>query len=493
MPLFDLPVELVGLIFDEIVVSRSFGRMMRLRLVNRHFKFFIDDSIFRLRLLSKFQLSRVVRSSMAREAAASLHAYLHSYTMYQVSRERSVENTVLGRIRIVAEALREQHSDSECLRSLVSLAIEAGGSLMPRELTTYRYGQTNSGIEADVFVAAVYLGREDYVDDAIITGGSLLEDILVGRVKSVIFGSAFEAATMQGDLQMIKMLLRGIPGYYESGSVEDRILHEILYTTSLYHYRNTRSHQAIFDFVLDTIQTNQSTPGSGMSIQLLKSTERFAAIPVNFERANFMLQPFERRSRYSANELLMESIVCGKAEMVRYLLGRGVSPNPTTFTYQGYTSPLVAAIEVGDDTIIKLLLDTEADIHYNADNREGALVTAVWKGRFAVAAMLLNRGVDPNEGEPPPIVFAVLRERLDLFRLLRDHGARLDTPKTGGLAMSIANAHGLSSMQDVLLQEGVSQDIIVSYNKSNRIICSDENSSDNGPDATKALSNLWDI
>ncbi|KAI0458964.1 hypothetical protein F5B21DRAFT_458422 [Xylaria acuta] len=80
--------------------------------------------------------------------------------------------------------------------------------------------------------------------------------------------------------------------------------------------------------------------------------------------------------------------------------------------------------------------------------------------------ILLDRGVNPNVGHPPPVVLAIFKEHLNMFQILRDYGARLDTPETGGLAMALADVHGLSSMQDVLVHEGVSRDVIPDFDLS---------------------------
>ncbi|KAI0533098.1 ankyrin [Xylaria digitata] len=452
----------------------------------RCFKYFTDDSIFRLRLLSKFASDPVFRLSMTGDSARNWRAYFHSYVMYQVLREKPTDTSILGRIRLVSKALCGCDSDLKYLGSLVSLALGVNSPLLLENPSTYRHGRGNWKMKADIFVVAVYLGQKYYVEDDIAKGGSLRRKIRVEHVRSKIFGSAFDAATIQGNLEMIKQLLRGIPEYCEAGTVPDHILHSILRTTSMYHdSTNTRSYQAIFDFVLDTIQMKRSTTSEVLIINLLQAAEHFAAIPINFERAAAMLKSFGHHYLSSPDDLLKGNVVSGKVEMVRYLLDKGASPNPTTPDYPCYTTTLVRAINGGDDTIIRMLLDVKADIKYKAGYRESPLTAAANKGQFALTNTLLNRGVDPNEGYPPPIVSAVRREHLDIFRLLRDHGARLDTPKTGGLAMIIAETHGLSSMRDALLHEGVG-DMHHGHD-----IYATKNTIGEGPEETKALSRLW--
>lgn len=62
---------------------------------------------------------------------------------------------------------------------------------------------------------------------------------------------------------------------------------------------------------------------------------------------------------------------------------------------------------------------------------------------------------------PPPIVIAVFKENSGMFRLLRENGARLDTPETGGWAMALARSHEFCSMIDLLVREGVGKDVVL--------------------------------
>lgn len=124
-------------------------------------------------------------------------------------------------------------------------------------------------------------------------------------------------------------------------------------------------------------------------------------------------------------------------------------------------NPLWRAIcHCDDDTIPRMLLDAGADLNLCPwDNT--ALMSAVWKGRVSLVKLLLDRGADVDDGRPPPIVLAVVKERLDMFQVLREHDARLDTPETGGWAMAVANLNGLCSMVHLLEREGVGRDVIL--------------------------------
>ncbi|KAH8162609.1 hypothetical protein CIB48_g5637 [Xylaria polymorpha] len=464
MPLFHLPVELVALIFDQIVVSRKIARVMRIRLVNAQFKQFIDNSIFRLRLLSTLDRDSYFPKSTRRLSARDSFPYLHSYLMYQVLREQPAVMPRLGRIRLAAQALNGPDGELECLDSLMRLAISVHvyplfweSTVKPEDLD----GGDNADMEADVFVAAVYLGRKDYVALQIAVDNLPCHEHLDGNsVHSTIFGSAFAAATMQGNLEMIKLLLSGIPQYRNAGTVPDCILDDMLIDNSHHiDQGNTCNSQAIFDFVLDTILINKSkSSDKEIHSQSLKLASHRASFPSQFERVGALMPPSYHGHLMDCEDLLMTSVEHGKVEMVRYWLDKGVSPNIEPWD----STPLIKAIMSAstNDTIIAMLLNSNSNPSYKTRYRNNALMTAVWKGRIAVANILLDRGVDPNEGYPPPIVLAIFKEHLSMFRLLRDRGARLDTPETGGLAMAIADSHGLSSMQNVLVHGGRERDVM---------------------------------
>ncbi|KAI0545246.1 ankyrin [Xylaria curta] len=453
MSLFHLPVELVMLIFDQIAVSRTISRVMRIRLVNAQFKQFIDNSVFRFRLLSTFDRDHYFLKSTRRLSVRDCFPYIHSYLMYQVLRAQPSISPHLRRVYLAARALGEL----ERLDSLMRLAISVyvypllgESTAKPEDL-----GECDDAdVEADVFVAAVYLGRKDYIAPRM-TANNLPchEHPNANLVYSTIFGSAFAAATMQGNVEMIKLLLLCTPQYRDAGTLPDRILDDMLIDNSCHiNETSTYNRQALLDFVLDMI-SNESKSGKKMRSQPFILALRHALFPNQFERAAALMP-----SSYlmDSEDLLITNVEQGNVDMVRYWLDKGVSPNIDPWD----STPLIKAIKGSNDTIIRMLLDSGSDLSYKTRYKNNALMTAVWKGRIAIANILLDRGVNPNEGYPPPIVIAIFKENLSMFRLLRDHGARLDTPDTGGLAMAIADSHGLSSMQTILMHEGVSQDVI---------------------------------
>ncbi|RYC63906.1 hypothetical protein CHU98_g2311 [Xylaria longipes] len=288
--------------------------------------------------------------------------------MYQALREQPAVTHRLGRLRLAAQALNGPDGELECLDSLMRLAISVHvypllweSAVKPEDLD----GCDNADMEADAFVAAVYLGRKDYVVLQIAANNLPCHEHPDGNsVHSTIFGSALAAAAMQGNLEMIKLLLLGIPQYRNAGTLPDRILDDMLIDNSRHiDQGNTRNSESVFDFVLDTIQINKSKSGDKEAhSQSLTLASRRASFPNQFERAAALMPPSYHGRLMDSEDLLMTNVEHGKVEMVRYWLDKGVSPNIDPWD----STPLIKAImsASANDTIIKMLLNSNSNASY---------------------------------------------------------------------------------------------------------------------------------
>ncbi|KAJ3580159.1 hypothetical protein NPX13_g407 [Xylaria arbuscula] len=391
MPLFDLPNELLELVFEQFIASR------------RRFKYYIDRSVFRLRSLRKLSFN-IPRWTTQYRADQSL-PYIHSYLMYQILRAEPTTASKFGRIRLVSRILNESDDDLECLSSLVSLA--AHWNIM--HLLKDRHICEKDDIEADVFVAAAYLGREDYVAHLIAKGVPSYESTNADPFRSVVFGFALRAATLKGNLGIIKLLLTRIPQYRSAGSIPRHVLALILDDSSIHKHQPHICDDAVFSFGLGVLD--------------------------------------ETRKRSGNEGLLLDSAEDGNIEMVSFLLKKGISRAPIRVTPRDRAVSNVA--------ILRMLLDCDSDPIFQQSFMRSALTTAVSRGRISMVKVLLDHGANLNHSFPSPIALAIFKENLDMFQLLRYNGARLDTSETGGVAMKLAEIDGLSSMQDVLVREGV--------------------------------------
>ncbi|KAH8649229.1 ankyrin repeat-containing domain protein [Xylariales sp. PMI_506] len=460
MNLFSLPAELQHLIFDEIVLSREIPRVMRIRLVNREFKNHIDAAFFRMRLFERLVDDALLAQKLGRHQAKLQQrqlTYLHTYLTYEVMRATSASST-LGRVRRAAQALCGHDGDagSEAIMShviaLVRLlmgvldlrAILAESTVQPQEID----------LQADITVAAVYLGYKSYVKGLIAEGAQFCCSTESRGVKSSIFGNAFEAAAMQGNLDIIKLLLSTVTEFRDTGILPSSYQHDILRAVSVYGYRD------MFEFAMEAREkqidppTSEAEPLGYTDDLVLESVLKGRVLPDHYEKVAQLLGPshhrFNHRLHGAPSSWLNISVYHGNEGMVRYFLEQGASPNnaDAPLRHQRY-KPLLRAVRQSNDRILKILLDAGADPNWGTS----ALMEAAWKRNVTVARLLINHGGDVNLGSPPPIVVAIYKEDLEMFRLLREHGARLDTPETGGWTMAVARAQGFSSMVDLLISQ----------------------------------------
>lgn len=398
-------------------------------------------------------------------------AYLHSYLTYQALNEPSITSP-LGRIRRAAEALCVQDDDTRSelvttyIKSLVLLAASVDGlSLFQTPATELdNCSGSDPRLEADIHVAAIYLGRKDYVERVIAEGVQFCNTLK--DVRSTVFGEAFAAAASHGDLGMIKLLLLCDDGYKNDGVVKRDTQRRILGIATVY------GHRAAFDFALDTrpfLLPEEAQRRGNADAFIIEYAVRVARRPDHYERLAAILGPnskrFDPKRDGCPTAWLTRSVNSGREQMVRYFLDNGAILNhprahrdssPGLYLYK----PLLPAVRRGHETITKVLLDAGADPNwYSFDDTP--LMEAVWRGSVTLVKLLLERNAEVNEGFPAPIVMAVFKENLDIFHLLRERGARLDTPETGGWAMALARLHGLDSMVDLLIREGVGKDVVL--------------------------------
>ncbi|KAK7936085.1 hypothetical protein PG985_001580 [Apiospora marii] len=479
MHLFDLPPELVGPVFEIIAGSRELKRFMRLRILllfshrcahTGMFRHYIDDVIFRLQLLHRIPKSPskewilAPRREPTHTEACSL---VFRYLAYQAWIETE-PNSLLGRVRRAAVSISEQLDDAGLpavmsrLGSLCRLAAsnENGPGIPwmlfwsedPDEIRFHdgRWSITCSDqdLEDDLCVAAAYLGYRSHIQKVVAQRRLLCPWGPTSQVTSRVFGRTYDAAVMSGDMSMLRLLLSSSPSY-----VPDKPLHRNVRRTTL-ELAAIFGHREAYEFALGSKPDSMRTSVEDVLQEL--------QYPDQYDRALSILHanPFSR-----GIELLSRKARHGHGEMVKYLLDQGISPNHEHGKEEGPFcrpyKPLIQAVEKGNPDIVDLLLERGADPNWFHPTNT-PLMTAARLSRHDIAVALLVGGADVDTGCPPPIVLAVLKEDMDMFRLLRGRfGARLDTPETGGWAMALARLHGLESMVEVLEGEGVGRDVVL--------------------------------
>ena len=88
---------------------------------------------------------------------------------------------------------------------------------------------------------------------------------------------------------------------------------------------------------------------------------------------------------------LQYAVESGKADLVKYLLGRNAEVNSKNLAYN---SPLHTAALLGDLEILKLLLEAEAKVNRVNVRGETPLLLAASKNHWEVVKLLLQRLVE---------------------------------------------------------------------------------------------------
>lgn len=439
----------------------------------------IENAIIRLRLLEGvWGLPETVGS-----AGRAVHGFvlILEYLAHHAWIETNPAS-LLGRIRHTAVTLSQKLGDSSTdavfQRIKILWRLSLGNELwLGYHQTVLGYDPVNTrgrprateisptAQQADLCVAAIYLGYHSYVQGLIAKGYQFCTWGGVRDIESGAFGPAFEAAASKGDVAMLRLLLSSNPNYGLPEPPPSSMRRKILKAAAI------NGHKEAFNFALDLgpfnltdgeLQDSRRFP----EYQCLKSAISSTPHLENYQRGSAMFtansKVFKPRNRGDPYSRLIRKSAAGHLEMVRYFLDKSVPPNmghdpqgsPRT------SLPLVAASVGGRAEVVRLLLERGADPNYSPVHHT-ALMAAAQFGFFSIVKILLQAGARVDDGLPAPIVLAVFREDMDLFRMLRRHGARLDTPETGGWAMAIAQFHRLESMVNMLVQEGVEADFIL--------------------------------
>ncbi|VUC32028.1 unnamed protein product [Clonostachys rosea] len=465
MNILSLPPELLTRIFDEFASSLELKRVMRRRVVNHQFKRFIDDAIFRLCLLDGHKNKNEAGSCVGRYLPYPERDFIAEYFAYQASMAKE-PTSLIGRIWRAAEVASQRAGDAgqasahSRLKSLCLLSLKNSSSLKALFRARRRSSPTECSTEclaADDRVAAVYLGDVAYIETLVAQGinfcGSWGDD---GDLGSDIFGSAFDAASLTGNVPMIRLLLSSSPHYDPPGSIMSSDLQRrILRRAGLGGYTDA------FDYALDSGPSLEleygetsrlSVPGFDCLRWAISNTPSIG----NYERGARMFLPnsqvFEGLGHI--NSRLAFSAGHGHVDKMKYFLGLGASP------VEGKHRHLLWGIGGGNPEVIRLLLAHGADPNQSSHG-ETALMKAARVSSIPIAKLLIEAGARLNEGSPPPIVVAVFKEDMEMFTLLRGHGARLDTPETGNWAMAVAQFHQLDCMVRMLEQQGVEKDAVL--------------------------------
>lgn len=131
-----------------------------------------------------------------------------------------------------------------------------------------------------------------------------------------------------------------------------------------------------------------------------------------------------------------------KIDIVRQLFAKGA--NADVKDCFSKTPAICYAVEAGISEIISLMLQNGAKTTATMQNGDSLLKYAIDHGRKDLTEALLHYGADPNysvgENGVKPVVQALVKQDLDMVRLLREAGADVNVPEVQDIARAFARA-----------------------------------------------------
>jgi ankyrin repeat protein len=178
--------------------------------------------------------------------------------------------------------------------------------------------------------------------------------------------------------------------------------------------------------------------------------------PLDDDEAGENIKTYQERLRLAARD--------GMVEEARALIGKGVDVNAPVDPVAGYI-PLHLAVKYGHEAIVRLLLDSGADINCaSTKSKQTPLHLAAKHGHTAIAAALLDKGanVDAQAGWPPkytPLDLAAQYGHSGVTNILLARGASIRRGKHCVVPLNLAAQHGhLDVVNTILLDKDNIQD-----------------------------------
>lgn len=170
---------------------------------------------------------------------------------------------------------------------------------------------------------------------------------------------------------------------------------------------------------------------------------------------------------------LMAAVESGDDAVVRILLKNNADPNSTTRIPESDSevSALMLAAQLGHLHCVKLLLESGADINLTLLHGN-ALHFAAFTDRAEIVRLLLDRGINVNtpgrrllsfrnDTGFTPLIYAAMNERNDptVLQWLLERGAEVNAKASSGeSALSVARLRGETKLVSLLLKAGAKED-----------------------------------
>lgn len=123
-------------------------------------------------------------------------------------------------------------------------------------------------LEADLCVAAIYLGNRTRREHLIGVGWEFCDWGEVKDICSDIIGHAFEAATIKGHVSLLRLLLSSNPNYKPGEPLPLHLLETIIYSAACF------GHKDAFDFALDNGLQDPSNNFGGLPRSTIRCLQK---------------------------------------------------------------------------------------------------------------------------------------------------------------------------------------------------------------------------
>lgn len=120
------------------------------------------------------------------------------------------------------------------------------------------------------------------------------------------------------------------------------------------------------------------------------------------------------------------------------------------------------AVKSGDGILVEKLIKEGVDINLLNDEssafHDSALADAAGRGHLDIVELLLNKGADPNIGEPTPLYWAAHDGYLNIVKLLIKRGAKVKSKEGGDALFAASGSDEKLAIAKILIENGADLD-----------------------------------